>query len=490
MSTDKERHEARRWLETAQEDLDAARNLMDSGKDSRSCFFSQQAGEKAVKALRYFLGEDPWGPKMHQQPVCRRDFLKRAGMGVAAAITLGGRTWPATLQAAIDKTGTMKITRIEAVTFRKDIHIGGGSGGADGAEFMWVRLHTDRGLIGTGETYPFSRGETGALRDYADSIIGQDPRDIDGIWRAFYKDMAMRNAGGADMRILSAINMAQLDILGQASGLPLYRLLGGKTRDSVRVYNTTTDYWAIHEMKMGADTMRIVRFLLDRDITAMKIYPFGGSHDGYIGSQALEDGMKWIREIRDNVGNRMDIAVDCWGGYNLPSAQRIARALEPYSILYLEDPMLTSSVPAYAQLASETSVPICLSETLATRYEFRPFLEQKACDVIMYDATWCGGVSEARKISDMADTYLIPTSLHTCGGPLLYFCSIHLCTAIPNFLIMESNYWKYTHQFPYFVNNVPAPEGGQVKPPELPGIGAEIRPELFRNGDAIVASVG
>jgi galactonate dehydratase len=426
---------------------------------------------------------------MRHQPVSRRDFLKRSGTGVAASAALGGRLWPAALHAAIDKTDSMKISRIEAVTFRKDIHIGGGSGGADGAEFMWVRLHTNSGLIGTGETYPFSQGETGALRDYAGSIIGRDPRDIDGIWRAFYKDMAMRNAGGADMRILSAINMAQLDILGQASGLPLYRLLGGKTRESVRVYNTTTDYWAINEMKMGADTMKIVRFLLDRGVTAMKIYPFGGSRDGNISSQGLEDGLKWIREIRDGVGNRMDIAVDCWGGYNLPGAQRIARALEPYGILYLEDAMLSSNVDAYAQLAHETSVPVCVSETLATRYEFRPFLEQKACDVIMYDATWCGGVSEARKISDMADTYMIPTSPHTCGGPLLYISSIHLCTAIPNLLIMESNYWKYMHQFPHFVNNVPVPAQGHVKPPELPGIGAEIKPELFRNGDALVAAI-
>ena len=107
----------------------------------------------------------------------------------------------------------------------------------------------------------------------------------------------------------------------------------------------------------------------------------------------------------------------------------------------------------------------------------------------MYDATWCGGVSEARKISDMADTYMIPTSPHTCGGPLLYISSIHLCTAIPNFLIMESNYWKYMHQFPYFVNNVPVPAQGHVKPPELPGIGAEIKPALFRNGDALVAAI-
>ena len=151
--------------------------------------------------------------------------------------------------------------------------------------------------------------------------------------------------------------------------------------------------------------------------------------------------------------------------------------------------MLMSNAQAYARLASETSVPICMSETLASRYEYREFFESKACDVIMYDLTWCGGPSEGKRISDMADAYFIPTSPHTCGGPLLYFCSIHLCTALSNFLIMESNYWKYSHQYPYFVNNVPKPMDGHLTAPELPGIGAEIKPELFSNGDAIVETV-
>ncbi|MFC1651463.1 enolase C-terminal domain-like protein, partial [Candidatus Latescibacterota bacterium] len=130
-----------------------------------------------------------------------------------------------------------------------------------------------------------------------------------------------------------------------------------------------------------------------------------------------------------------------------------------------------------------------MSETLATRYEFREFLELSACDVVMYDLTWVGGITEAKKISDMADTYFIPTSPHTCGGPLLWYSSVHLTTALPNFLIMESNYWKYTHQFPYFVNNVPVPVDGHVSAPEAPGLGVEINPEIFKNGDAIVETV-
>jgi L-alanine-DL-glutamate epimerase-like enolase superfamily enzyme len=220
----------------------------------------------------------------------------------------------------------------------------------------------------------------------------------------------------------------------------------------------------------------------------MKIYPFSAP-DNYISNQALDRGLGWIREIRDKVGNQMDIAVDCWARFDLTSAERIAKALEPYNIMYLEDAMLSSNVEAFAHLSRKTSVPICMSETLAGRYQYRAFLEAKACDVVMYDVTWCGGVTEAKKIADLADTYQVPTSPHTCGGPLLYCCATHLSTAVPNFLIMESNYWKYQHQFPHFVDNAPKPKDGHVTAPELPGIGAGIKPDLFKNGDALVEIV-
>jgi galactonate dehydratase len=416
----------------------------------------------------------------------RRRFLQTSTAALAAP--WAASLFPDNLRAAAAAVEPMKITRVEAVTFRRDLKIGGGSGGSGATEWFWVRLHTNTGLIGAGESYPYSNAEIGALKDYASLILGRDPRDIDGLWRSFYHQMTMRNAGGADMRALSAINMAQLDILGQAAGLPLYRLLGGRTRQRVRVYNTTTNYWAINETRMGPDTVKIVQFLLERGITAMKIYPFD-ARDRYLTSEALERGMQWIRDIRKEAGSKMDICVDLWGRFDFPSALRIAKALEPYDIMYLEDAMLPVNADAYARLAAETSVPICMSETLATRYEFREFFEKKAVDVVMFDVTWCGGVSEAKYIADMADAYQLPISPHTCGGPLLYICSAHLCSAVQNFLIMESNYWKYTHQYPHFVANVPVPVNGSVAPPELPGIGAEIKPEIFRNGDAIVETI-
>jgi galactonate dehydratase len=424
----------------------------------------------------------------------RRTILKSLALGTAAASFGMPESASSQSQQRNDKT-TMKITRVEGIRFSSKVDVGGGSGGSGRAEFCWVRLHTDAGIIGVGETYPGINGELGALKDISRRfLIGKDPRDIDGIWQNIYQYMSMRGAGGSDMRMLSAINMAQMDILGKSLGLPLYRLLGGKSREKVKVYNTTTDYWAINNMKMGDDTEKIVKFLLDRDITAMKIYPFT---DGprrepghFISSVDLNKCLTWLKQIRNTAGNKMEILLDCSGTFDLTGAQRIFKAIEPYNVIHMEDILIPSNAQlAYQVLAAETSVPIAHSETIATRYEVKDFLQMKAMDVLMYDLCWCGGVSEAKRMSDMADAYNIPTSPHTAGGPLLWLASIHMCTAIPNFCYMESNYWKYAHQYPYFLKTVPVPERGYVQATETPGLGADIRPELFSNGDAIVETM-
>jgi L-alanine-DL-glutamate epimerase-like enolase superfamily enzyme len=147
--------------------------------------------------------------------------------------------------------------------------------------------------------------------------------------------------------------------------------------------------------------------------------------------------------------------------------------------------MLPDNLEAYASLARETSIPVCISERLATRFRYREMFEARAVDVLMYDLTWCGGISEAKKISDMADTYKIPTSPHTGGGPLLWFSSIHTASALTNFYIMESVYHLYHDLFPHFIENVPQPVDGFVTAPEGPGLGVVLREEPFRNGDAV-----
>ena len=433
--------------------------------------------------------------------ISRRKMLKGLGLGVAGgaiAFSGTGETFgrednqtPFTGMAngTVLNGEPMKIVKVESIRFSDRINIGGGSGGDGKAEFCWVRIYTDKGITGIGETYPSTNGELGSLKDIASEyLIGKDPRDIDRIWKDIYKYQSMRNAGGSEMHILSAVDMALLDILGKSAGLPLYRLLGGKTREKVKVYNTVTDYWAINNTKMGPDTEKIVTFLLDRGITAMKIYPFRTEGD-FISSEEIEKGVEWFKQIEKTAGKQMEILVDGWGGCDLPSAERVIKACEPYNVIHIEDILVPNSVQSYAKLAGETSIPIAHSETLATRYQLKDFLEAKALDIFMFDLCWCGGITEAKKMCDMADAYHIPGTPHTCGGPLLFVASAHLSTAIPNFCYMESNYWKYTHQYPYFINNVPVPVDGFVSAPEGPGLGVEIRPELFKNGDAIVETV-
>lgn len=408
----------------------------------------------------------------------RRDFLQLATGGPLAA-------------AAATAVGPMKITKIEAVRFRSDLRIQGIA-----PNWMWVRLHTDTGLVGTGESYPGYEAHRGALKELSSYILGKDPTRIDRLWQDLFYRISYQPWGGAETRILTAVNIAQWDILGQASGLPVYKLLGGKAQEKLMVYNTMNG-WTINGMREHDAPEKITEFLLKRGIKAIKLYPYDrgpvnalARHGGTFITQAeLRKSLEPIQRIRKAVGDEMEIALDLSSRWNLPCSLQIAHSLEPYGIMYLEDAMLADNLAAYAALARETSIPICLSERLATRFRFREMFEARAVDVVMYDVTWCGGISEAKKISDMADTYKIPTSPHTGGGPILWYASIHTATSLNNFYIMESVYHLYNDVYPHFLKNVPAPVDGYVTAPEAPGLGIEIREEAFRNGDAVVETV-
>jgi len=411
---------------------------------------------------------------MHLQPTSRRDFLKTTGAAALAAAV-----------------PPMKITKVEAVRFRRDLRIQGIA-----PNWIWVRLHTDTGLVGLGESYPGYDAHLGALKEIAPTLLGKDPTRIERLWQDIFYRISYQPFGGADLRMLTAINIAQWDLLGKASGLPVYKLLGGKAQEKLLVYNTMNG-WPIHGMREHDAPEKITEFLLKRGIRAIKIYPYDrgpvnayARHGGTFITQAeLKQSLDPIQRIRKTAGDEMEIALDLSSKWNLPCAMQIAHSLEPYGIMYLEDAMLPYNLEAYAALARETSIPICISERLATRFRFRQMFELRAVDVVMWDVTWCGGISEAKKISDMADTYKIPTSPHTGGGPILWFASIHTATSLTNFYIMESVYHLYNDLYPHFIKNVPAPVNGYVTAPEAPGLGIELRDEPFRNGDAVIETV-
>ncbi len=408
------------------------------------------------------------------KPTSRRNFLRTSGAAALAAAV-----------------PPMKITKIEAVRFRRDLRIQGMS-----PNWTWVRLHTDNGLVGLGESYPGFETHFEALKQLAPMVLGRDPSAIERLWQDIFYRISYQPWGGAEFRMLTAINIAQWDLMGKATGLPVYKLLGGKAQQRLMVYNTMNG-WTINGMREHDAPEKITEFLLKRGIHGIKLYPYDrgpvnafGRHGGTFISQAeLRQSLDPIQRIRKVAGDEMEIALDLSSKWNLPCALQIAHSLEPYGIMYLEDVMLPDNLQAYATLARETSIPICNSERLATRFRFREMFELHAVDVVMWDVTWCGGISEAKKISDMADTYKIPTCPHTGGGPILWFSSIHTATSLTNYFNMESVYHLYNDLYPRFIQNVPVPVNGYVTAPEGPGLGIELREEAFRNGDAVTVTV-
>jgi len=216
----------------------------------------------------------------------RREFFKYSsllGLGI-----LSNPAFSLYRDNHLDDPGKITITGVDAIWFKE-------------AHWTWFRIHTDAGITGWGETYPFTQSQVGAIRDLVQVIIGKDPRDIEGIWKSFYTRAAFNVTGGAEMRILSAIDIALWDILGKYYQAPIYRLLGGKAREEIRVYNTTN---GIGEWTNEKDIERIAQFLLGKGIKGMKIWPFDPvarkNSGSYISPSEIENE---IDDIRDRFGD-------------------------------------------------------------------------------------------------------------------------------------------------------------------------------------------
>ena len=374
-----------------------------------------------------------------------------------------------------------KITRIDTTYWR------------DGAalpwkpNWVWVRVHAASGLVGLGETYPRNETEASAVHSsIADMLLGRDPRDIERIWADLYRAFDFQVTGGAEMRALSAIDLALWDLLGKSVGLPVYRLIGGRSNPEIRTYNTCFS----HRYDFQTEPEKIMRELIERyGIRAIKIWPFDPAalrnrHE-YVTAADIEQGIYPVRKLRDAFGKDIEILMEFHGGWDLASAVRIAQALEPYRPMWLEDILLPGNFGQYRELAGATSIPLTVSERMAGRMQFLQLLESRAAKYVMFDVTWCGGLSEARKIASMAEAFELPVAPHTAGGPLLFYASTHLSTALTNLAIQETCQVFYESTWPAMLNNPIVPKDGCVRVPELPGFGMEIKPEVWTHPSAV-----
>lgn len=372
----------------------------------------------------------------------------------------------------------MKITAVETIRLREGIRVHAGPIG-----WMWVRLHTDEGLVGLGETYPHPASEQAVVVDrLAPKLVGRDALAREQLWADLFLEVGYSGWAGAEMRAISAVDLALWDLAGQAAGLPLYRLLGGPCRERIPVYNTCYDH-----IDFLSQPVELAASLLDSGIQAMKIWPFdpiaketGGQT---ISAAQMKQGLAGLEAIRARFGDAMDVAMEFHGYWNLPCAIEIARALEPLRPMWLEEMLAQDNMAAYARLAAATRLPLCLSERLMTHWQYRELLELGAASIVMPDLAWCGGITAARKIAALAETCYLPVAPHNCGGPVLHWASAHFAAAIPNLKILETVRRHYLEEYSGLLDSMLAPKDGWLALPDGRGLGVRLNEERLGRQD-------
>lgn len=395
----------------------------------------------------------------------------------------------------------MKVTALETIRL------------AEFPNLIWVLVHTDEGLTGLGETFFGAQAVEAYLHESAAAyLLGQDPLRIDRHSRSMVGYVGFRGSG-VETRGNSAVDIALWDLLGQASGQPLYQLLGGLTREKIRVYNTCAGYRYVRARPVqevgnwglpgaGAEgpyedleaflerADELALSLVEEGYTGMKIWPFdpyAHASDGmYISPADLDRALEPFRKIRRAVGSRIDIMVEFHSLWNLPAAIRIAGALEEFTPFWYEDPVRVDGLTALAEYARRTRVPVCSSELLASRWGFRDLLAQVPVGVVMFDLCWVGGISEGRKIASMAEAWHLPVAPHDCVGPVTLTASVHLAANAPNALIQEVVRAFYSTWYGELLTELPPLAGGYISPLQGPGLGTRLRPGIEKRADATV----
>lgn len=397
-----------------------------------------------------------------------------------------------------------RITAIETVTATDTM-----------AGLMTLRIHTDAGavdgvpVIGHGETYYIPDAAAAVIHDWmSHRLIGAEATAIESHWRFLYERATAFGGTGAELRALSAVDLALWDILGQLTRQPVWKLLGGPVRDAVPVYNSSggphyggtdpnassrpswpghgdpgkpgplEDNWAC--MNTPGD---LAEELLAAGYTAMKLWSldpaYRKSGGQRISQEDLEQAIAPFREIRDRVGDRMDLMLDGHGFFSLTAGLRIADAMREFKPLWLEDIVRPDSTQTLAQFRREAGVPVAISEMLILRDHYRQILEQGGADYIMIDPTWVGGISETRRIAELAQIYNVPVLMHDCTGPLTLFSGLNIAMAVPGVTYQESVRAHIATVYPRLIDTSVVVENGTIVPSTRPGLGARWLPELF-----------
>ena len=396
----------------------------------------------------------------------------------------------------------MKITSVETIRT------------AEQSNLCFVTLTTDSGLVGLGESfYGASAVEAHVHDQLAPTLLALEDPSPHAIASAMRPYVGYQG-GGAETRALGAVDMALWDLLGKQAGLSLSELLGGKVRPSVRTYNTcagtkyvsstahqTSSNWGIGEagshpyedlVAFLTRPRELARSLKGEGYTAMKIWPFDQAaernHGVDLTNKELEDGVRIVAEIRDEVGYDLDIMIELHGLWLPRGAVRIAQALEPYRPFWLEDPIRPDAVNALQLLKEQTSIPIATGETTVGRRGFLPLLNAGVVDVVTVDVGWTGGITEALRVSSLADTFGVSLAPHDCTGPVSLAIATHLICTQTNGLIQESSRAFLATWYRDLAEGFPTVVGGVLTPSNAPGHGVTLADGLVSRPGITVRS--
>ena len=349
--------------------------------------------------------------------------------------------------------------------------------------WLFLKIETDAGVTGWGEPIVEGRAETVAamVAELADYLVGRDPRLIEDHWNVLYRGGFYRG-GAIHMSALAGIDQALWDIKGKALGVPVHELLGGRCRDRIRVYS-----WIGGDRP--ADTARMAQDVAQRGFTAIKMNATDELQ--YLDTHAKVDAaLERVAAIRAALGPHFGIAVDFHGRVHKPMAKVLVKELEPFDLLFIEEPVLSEHLESLPEITKHSSTPIALGERLFSRWDFKRVFEQGCVDIIQPDPSHSGGITETRKIAAMAEAYDVAVALHCPLGPIALAANLQLDAICHNAFIQEQSLGIHYNQANDLLDYVADRSvfdyrDGFVAIPGGPGLGIEINEAYVRERAAV-----
>ena len=410
---------------------------------------------QAARAGRF--ESHPFAPGLWLTEPSRRDLMNGAACGLGL-LALSRQMWGA--------MRGLKVTKVE--TLRAD-------------RFAYVKVHTNSDVAGVGELHPASNTSgmlvtpIAAVKYCEEYLAGKDPTQIERHWQHMFRRTVFR--GGADpMAAIGAVDMALWDIAGKLANLPSYKLLGGPTREKVRVY-TPIDGSSPEEMADQA------REKVEQGFTAVRLFPFGprAQFADMRYTAIARTAESYVSAVREAVGPEIDIMIDVVCLLSPPEALAVGRALEPHNLYFFEDPIEPDNIEALADLAGKLPMPVATGERHTTIYQFHELLAKKAAAFLRPDLSLAGGITNCKKIAALAEANYVGISPHNPLSCVLTAACVQLCAATHNIAIQEYPGDEYETPKRDLVKRPLQRDGGYVLVPDQPGLGIELNEEAFRH---------